>query len=354
MIQGTRFFSSVLAWPAVLLCAAVTATAQDAVKLSGFWIEPVVVKGMADGQVRYMTSAGLLLSRPMGALEGIRLQRYPLLTQAQDALDRGDDLQAESLFHRVYGQAQEDWLRGYARMQRVAALARLDQAGEAADVYVDMVASDTPPMFLRDSLSPAVARADAEVRLHVIDLVKAAEQTVSPQRRGLLQKLADAAGKPSRLLAGGEGATLRAVPRVGLMLSSSTPPGTIANLYSAGQYKQALLAADEALSQPGKTSAELYLKGMAQLALAEGASDPAGYRSAGLSFMRVVTYFPRSAVAGPAWLEAGYVHQQIGRPDVAARLYERARTLIHADEDPLYHARLLKLTSELDANRSGQ
>lgn len=354
MIQGTRGFSSALAWLAVLLCATVSAAAQDAVKLSGFWIEPVVVKGMADGQVRYMTSAGLLLSRPMEALEGLRLQNYPLLNQAQDALDRGDDREAASLFNQVYGQAKEDWLRGYTGMQRVAALARLDQAGEAAGVYVDMVVSDTPLMFLRDSLSPAIARADAEVRLQVLDLVKAAGDTVSPQRRALLQKLSEAAGKPSRLLAGGGDATISAVPGAGLTLSASSPPGTIVTLFSTGQYDQALLAADEALTQPGRTSAELYLRGMAQLALAERASDPAGYRTAGLDFMRVVTYFPRSAVTGPAWLEAGYVHQQIGRPDLAAALYERARPLIHEDEDPLYHARLMKLILELDANRSGQ
>jgi tetratricopeptide (TPR) repeat protein len=324
------------------------------VKLSGFWIKPVEVKGMSDSQVRYVTSAGLLLTRPMETLEGLRLQQYPLLSKAQDALDRGDDEQAQSLLNQVYAQAKEDWLRDYVRMLRVAALARLDRAGEAAGVYIDMVVSDTPLMFLQDSLSPAVARADAEVRLQVIDLIKAAEQAVSPQRQGFLLKLSEAAGEPARALVASEGATVKAIPRNGLALSSSTPPGTIANLFSSGQYQQALLAADEALTQPGKTSAELYLKGMAQLALAEQTSDPAGYKSAGLSFMRVVTYFLRSAVAGPAWLEAGYVHQRIGRPDIAARLYQRARPLITEGEDPVYYARLMKLTNELDANRSGQ
>lgn len=354
MIQRIRGIAYTFAWLAVLLSAALSASAQDAVKLSGFWIEPVEVKGMSDGQVRYMTSAGLLLTRPMDTLEGLRLQQYPLLSMAQDALGRGDDEQAQSLLNQVYAQAKEDWLRNYVRMQRVAALARLDRVGEAAGVYIDMLVSGAPLMFLQDSLSPALARADAEVRLQVIDLIKAAEQAVSPQRQGFLLKLSEAAGKPSRALLTSEGTTIKAIPRNGLALSSSTPPGTIANLFSSGQYQQALVAADEALTQPGKTSAELYLKGMAQLALAEQTSDPAGYKSAGLSFMRVVTYFPRSAVAGPAWLEAGYVHQKIGRPDIAARLYERARPLIHADEDPVYHARLMKLTSELDANRSGQ
>lgn len=354
MVQRIRGITNTFAWLTVLLCAAISATAQDAVKLSGFWIEPVEVKGMSDGQVRYLTSAGLLLTRSMETLEGLRLQQYPLMSQAQDALDRGDDEQAQSLLNQVYAQAKEGWLRDYVRMQRVAALARLDRAGEAAGVYVDMVVSDTPLMFLQDSLSPAVARADAEVRLQVIDLVKAAEQAVSPQRQGFLLKLSEAAGKPARAIAASEGATIRAIPRGGLTLSSSTPPGTIANLFTSGQYKQAVAAADEALTQPGKTSAELYLKGMAQLALAEQTSDQAGYKTAGLSFMRVVTYFPRSAVAGPAWLEAGYVHQKIGRPDIAARLYQRARPLITEDEDPVYHARLMKLTNELDANRSGQ
>lgn len=342
----------------VLLCAAVSATAQDAVKLSGFWIEPVTVADIRGGQVHYQTRAGLELSRPFETLEGLRLERYPALGLAQDAIESGDDQAAAALLRQAAERADEPWVKAYAGMMRVNTLARLDDADAAAGMYVDMVVSGVELTFIGQPPVDVVASADAAVRLRVSALAKTAAKTVGPERAALLEKLIDAAGSPPARIAaaevpvagaGGAGDTGGAGP----VLSAGVPPGSIVNLYRAGQYDMALIAAEEALTRPGKTAAELYLKGMAQLALAEKTKDRAGYQSAGLSFMRVVTYFPRSAVSGPAWLEAGYVHQVIGRPDVASRLYARARPLIHKSEDPAYDARMTKLASELDAIRSG-
>lgn len=354
MIQGTRGISSAFAWLAVLLCAAVSAAAQDAVKLSGFWIEPVTVAGIRGGQVHYTTRTGLELTRPFEALEGLRLGRYPALGQAYDLIERGDDRAALAHLERVVAGPAEPWVKAYAGMLRVKVLSRLEDGETAAGEYTDMVVSDVELVFVAEPPVDAVARADAAVRLRVSALAKAAKGAVAPERAALLQQLIDAAGTPPDVDTSAAADVATPHAGKGPALSASAPPGSIVNLYRNGEYVRALRAADEALSQPGKTSAELYLKGMAELALAEQGSDPAGYRSAGLDFMRVVTYFPRSAVAGPAWLEAGYVHQVIGRPDIAARLYARARPLIHVDEDPVYHARLMKLTAELEAIRSGQ
>ncbi|MCH8031624.1 MAG: hypothetical protein IIB09_07395 [Bacteroidetes bacterium] len=93
---------------------------------------------------------------------------------------------------------------------------------------------------------------------------------------------------------------------------------------------------------------------MAQLVIARRSGDEAGIKSAGLSFMRVVVYYPRSAVAGPATLEAGYVHQLIRRTDIAKRLYARARPLIDEQEDPKYHKRMNELLAGLAEAPSGE
>lgn len=330
------------------LCLVGSAVAQDAVKLSGAWIEPVTVESIHNGQIHYQNEYGTPIARSVHVLEGIRLGRYPTLGEAQEAIDRGDDRAAEDLLKQVSERAHEPWLLAYVGAQRVQALARADEPEQAVGVYVDMVVSGVDLVFLAEPPVDVLARADAVVRLRVISLLETAKRTVDDDRATLLQELIDATGKPSPELIQAGDATPRDGEDKGPRLTSSVPPGSIVNLYRNGRYPQALLAADEALTQPGRTASELYLKGMAQLALAELDSDTDGYKSAGLSFMRVVTYYPRSAVSGPAWLEAGYVHHKIGRTDIADKLYRRAQPLIHEDEDPAYFARMNELMTGLD------
>lgn len=334
--------------PLVLLCFVSAVAAQDAVKLSGFWIEPVTVLLIQDGHVRYETTQGAVLSRPISQLEGLRLQRYPTLGEAQDAIENGDDRNAAVLYKQTSDLAHEQWVRFYAGAQRVAALARLDEAEVAVAEYVDLMMAGADLACLAEPPVDALARADAEVRQRAIKLIMTVRDAVDEQQADLLQSLLEAAGQPTNVVTMAQDPNDRNGNAGGLVLSSSVPPGTIVNLFNHNRYQEALLAADEALAQPGRAAAELYLKGMAQLALAELESDARGYKSAGLSFMRVVTYYPRSAVSGPAWLEAGYVHEKIGRTDIAARLYRRAHAFIHEDEDPETYLRLLDLINRTD------
>lgn len=333
----------------VSVCFVCTAAAQDAVKLSGAWIEPVTVLSIRNGLIQYQNEYGVNIARSVHLLEGLRLDRYPSLGEAQDATDRGEDAEAEVLFKRVGELAHEPWLKAYVGMQRVRALTRLDEPERAVGVYVDMVVSGADLTFIAEPPVDVLAEADAAVRLRLTALLDSAKGAVDDNRAALFQELIDAAGNPSAHLIDAADATPALGAGRGPVLSSSVPPGSIVNLYRNGRYQQALLATDEALSQPGRTASELYLKGMAQLALADQGAGANGYKSAGLSFMRTVTYYPRSAVAGPAWLEAGYVHQMIGRADIASKLYRRAQPLIHEDEEPECFVRLHKLIAELDA-----
>ena len=336
----------------LLICVGI-ATAQDAVKLSGFWIEPVTVRDVRNGVLRYQTDQGVDVARPISLLEGLRLQRYPTLSEAQDALERGDDPAAAALFAQVYDQAHEDWVRAYARMQQVGALARSGDVRSAVDVYVDLLISAADLAFVADPPTEALAKADRAVQQELLPLLETARQALDVDRAQLLQALIEAAGQPvleDDATAGTPDAGAPSPPTKAPALSASVPPGTAANLYRSGNYDQAWIAANEALGRSGRTATELYVKGMCRLALAEQADDQAGYKSAGLSFMRVLTYFPRSAVAGPAYMEAAYVHLKIGRPDIAQKLYERAKALIVQDEDAPAYARLQALAEALKQN----
>ncbi len=358
----TTLRCGVAVWVVCVLMGSI-ASAQDGVKLSGLWIEPVTVHGIEGGQVRYQIASGLVLTRSTENLEALRLGRYPDLAKAELAIERGDDDEAAALMRGVMDGAETDWLRWFVGMRLVKVYSRLDDADSAAAIYIDMVISGAELSFIADPPADVVAQADVAVRLRVSGLAGTAIETVGPDRGALLEKLIEAAGQPTAIQGLERVSDDTGTPGIqvkGLVLSTSVPPGTAVNLFRQADYTRMLTVADEALTQPGKTAAELYLKGMAQLALAEMAQEHAGsadeglYKSAGLSFMRVLVYFPRSAVVGPAMVEAGYVHEKIGRTDIATKLYDRAGPLINQREDPLYFQRLVQRNTSVAEAIAGE
>jgi tetratricopeptide (TPR) repeat protein len=340
---------------AFVLCAGGSAYAQDAVKLSGFWIDDVVVSSIGGGRIHYEIASGLQVSRPIEALQGLRLERHPALAQAHEAIDRADDVAAAGFLKGVYADAEEPWLRGYVGRDLVGAYVRLGDADRAATVYIDMVTSGVDLYFIAEPPTDVVDMALPEVKRRVVELARVARGTVGPDRALLIQKLIDAAGSLADLERDGA-IEPRAAAASGkaVVVSASVPPGPIVNLIKDGRFEQAIRSIDRSMDRPGRTASLLYLKGLAQLGIAQRDHDMDTYKSAGLDFMRVQVYFPRSAVLGPATLEAGYVHQVIGRPDIAQRLYEKAQPLIDQGEDPACHRRLTELNKAIGAGEQDE
>lgn len=139
-----------------------------------------------------------------------------------------------------------------------------------------------------------------------------------------------------------------------ITLPTKITPGPIVELLRQGKFNEALTQLDQQLKKPGNLARNLYLKGMAQLELADKTGKRVAYLDAGLSFMRVVTYFPDSAFFGPALVETGYVHHKIGRDDLARSLYDRAQPLIDPKTDPAYNQRLNKLESGLKKSKKAE
>jgi len=332
-----------------VLCAGGPALAQDAVKLSGFWIDQVTVRSIDGGQVHYQTASGKEMSRPIEALQGLRLERYSGLAQAFEAIAQANDPAAVKELEGVYADATEPWLRGYVGNELVKAHARLGDADRAAAVYVDMVVSGEASYFIAEPPTQVVGQALPAVKRRVIELAKAGQAGVGQSRALLLQQLIDTAQRVSETVE--EDLTesqASASSGASIVLSASVPPSPIVNLILRGQFEQAIQAADRLMDRPERMASLLYLKGMARLGIAQRDENRGAYKSAGLDFMRVQVYFPQSAVSGPATLEAGYVHQMIGRPDLALQLYIKARPLIDEAEDPVYHARLMELNQAIN------
>jgi hypothetical protein len=120
-------------------------------------------------------------------------------------------------------------------------------------------------------------------------------------------------------------------------------------LLMAGDFGKAMEEADKRLAvEDSQLALRLFQKGIAQFNLAEaGGGKKDGYTDAGLSFMKVITYFPRSVYADACWVEVGLVNNRIGRPDLAEKLYNKAVLLIDAEREPRYAARLDRLMGEL-------
>lgn len=132
-----------------------------------------------------------------------------------------------------------------------------------------------------------------------------------------------------------------------VVLPRGLPDTPVAEFLKTGRFSEALAATDTVPARPHEIATSLYLKGVAQLNLAQHTGRGDTLMDAGLNFVRVLAWFPDSREAGPALVELAYVHARLGRPALARRLYERAAGILSPADQPEYHARLIKLQQSL-------
>lgn len=331
-----------------------TLAIADEVKLSGFWIQGVTVLTIDKGKVEYTTQAGNFVSQSVDKLEGMRLTLLPQLAEAEAAMVKGDSRQALKLLNAAFKEAEQPWQKSYINKLRVGAATEAGNAVAAVSAYVALVSGKTDAFFIPDAPIAAVIEAPDTQKERVAGVVKKALPRVAKEYREPLEKIIAAAdtsetAQPMPGLVKPEPDALQAAPKAksAVLLPSALDRGPIAELLREGSFAEALKTADRELAQPGGTSAELFLRGMAQLSLAEQAQEESLYLDAGLSLMRVVVHFPDSIAVGPALVEVGYIHHVIDRDDLATQLYDMAQIQIDEEADPEYHARLLELIDQL-------
>jgi len=323
------------AFLAAPVLAALAHAAADTIKIEGLEYPGVRVQEIADGQLFYTTLAGVEVRQPLNRIEAMKLDAHPQLERAMTLSGAGQH--AAALAQLLAIRPQSQWVRQWIEAQIVQTATAADEPEKAVNAYLSLVQIRGEALFLERPPVAALTKADAPTRQRLADKIKAAlareaeASSIAAQLKKLLAT-ADGDGQPQ--------ATAFAAT---VVLPASLRDGdAVVRLLREGRFEAALAAVDQALAHPAGTDLKLYQCGMAQMLLAQALETQSGseraikrYKDAGLSFMRVVIYFPDSPYLGAALMEAGYVHSKIGRPDIAAKLYEEALPLIDEEDAPL-------------------
>lgn len=329
---------------------AVPATHADAVKIGEFWLKPVTVEGVMDGQLAYTTKFNVEIRKPLAEINALRLAKYPQLEEAAELAATGEYLQVLKKLGTI--RRPQSWLRDWISAQVVQIAGDGGDATRAVNAFLELLQNDADAYYLSRPPVDAVLGADEATRKSLLEkITKVADG---------LKKDHPAAPALSKLLKAAGSSSPRPVMKkptitgnLKVVVSSQLPAKEQAGqLLQAGQARKALELVNKQLNAPDaeNLATKLYVRGLAELELAERARPTEAktlYRDAGLSFMRVVIHFPRSRFEGASKLEAGYVHSKIGRPDTAARLYEQAAASIRKDQ-PELRERLTELQATLN------
>ncbi len=372
---------------ALLLAAPVAVARADDLKINGLWYNDVQVLDITAGKIYYNTRTGEERSNDLASLGGMKLTTYPEVEQFFTAIEGKDDKAALAAVSKLQTKAREKWLQHWALAYKAIMLDRTGDPVRAVQAYLQAVeqkvdpallaaapmqslpqASDGQKRDLADRLEKALKRADGVAATNIkkmLELVQvAAPEAAAPATAG---SAAAAGGETAAATPGNASeptttpsaapamlANLAGVgaPQVGEALQSVVPisrqvdPRDPINLaIAAGKFDEANTQVDRMLAgKTQKLSENMYQKGLVLMYQAQAkGNDPRQLKDAALMFMRVAIYFSRSAFAGPALLEAGYIHQQLGMDDEALKLLDKAENMLDEELEPELWQRLHKL-----------
>ena len=326
---------------------------SDSIKLGGFWFDRVTLKQIADGQVVYTTPGGTDRAQPLVKVQGLKLAAFPDSAAGQAAVEAGDYEQVLARFTTVAEEARQPWVRHWAQWHCVTALDELERPVEALEAWLQLARDDPDPHFLATPPLKALRAAGAEQKKDLAGRLERDRKKLAQGRakEPFEQMLAVLLAKPAAetdappptndtVDAAGQ---LPAIP-ISSALDSDDP---ITQLLQARKLDQARVEAARRLARAEpRLAMRLYQLGLAQLHLAQQSGQRRGYLDAGLSFMRVAIYFRKSRYTGAALIEAGVVHQALGRPDLALKLWDKAQVEIDPEKDPAMAQRLATLRAD--------
>ncbi len=338
-------------------------TAQaDEIKLGGFWIKDVSIQAIENDHVVYYNRVGTEFARPLETVQGIRIEAYPQLRQAEEAIANGNYRQAQETLLKAYSKARSSWLKQWVGHLLVGVYDHLGMAREAVDLFLRLAREGAPLFYLSHPPIESLLQLENGVKVNLRKQIRLTIEymTGRPEAGFLEQWLQriDLDNTPVKVELGHNGDG-NDTPESGVETAVVQPRVTLARaldiadpitvLLANNQFEQALSQVNALIAKDNRNlSARLYQRGLAQMGLALASDDQDHYLDAGLSFMRVVAYFPFSSYAGPSLVEAGWIHSKIGQAEIAERLYARAAPMIENQEDPRYAARLQQLIEEID------
>ena len=343
----------------------------DAIKVKDFWYNDVSVSGFKDGKVTYINASGTEVKKPLKDIKGFKIESLSQVESAEEAYEDRDYKRAYAAFKSMRGRARLKWQQQWVNFRIMRSADSVGLPNEAIEAYLMLMSLKADAYFLSNPPVNSIDRLSAAQKKLALQRLTSALRSApktGPVRKGLEQLKqdidlvnTDTVAKPPN---GGATTVDPVNPIPGLPARKKSvilvpremdkaDDDRVAALLRKGAFAEAKV---EALKLLGKSDIDspskcLYQLGMADLHMAEkatGTDKEKLYKNAGLSFMRVVIYYPRSTSwVGPALIEAGYVHQKIGRKDLAKRLYNEADNFLDPDEEPELAERRTKLVTAL-------
>ena len=334
--------------PVAVLAVCSAGALADSVKLGGFWFNDVKARDVIDGKLVYIAPDGTERIRPLADLQGLKLTAFSESEAAYEALEAEDHEQALESFAAIAAKTRRPWVKHWALWHKVIALDKLDRPVEAVEAYLKLVRGKADRHFLANpplaslQAAPDARRKDIASRLRGVRRTLTKGAAREPLERML--ELLEAERKPNDAeLAAVDSTEAGSAVVTTIALDAADP---VTRLLHEGRFEEALAETTTRLGgKEPRMAMRLYQRGLAQLQLALPSDDRRLYLDAGLSFMRVAVYFPKSSYAGPALVEAGVVHEKIGRHKLAVKLWRKAHVEIDPDTDPAVAERLVKMLS---------
>ena len=345
-------------WPVAVLGATLLASwaFADQIKIGNFWYKDALVKGIEGGQVTHLNEDGASVNTKLERVRGLKIDRYPRLAVAQKAFDEQENEKAFHLLASLVKKIKEPWLRDWVLYRQFQVAQRLSQTVEATDILLQLMRHGADPYYFvqSDQMSfDQLVPEDAEQIEQLLAKAQAKQVGLAGQLVEDMRSRLNASPRLTRTVSKPmigtvvPGSTIKIQHRSSVVTLSKVLDldDAITRKLVQGQYDAALADLEPELNGSTKyMSLRLYQRAMGQLALAEAHNDRKRYMDCALDMMRIMTYFPTSRFVGPALLETGYIHQKIGRPDLAQKLLESARNYIDQETDPALAQRLEHLS----------
>ena len=331
-------------------------------------IDGVTLIGVADGKLKYRAAAG---DREVELKDVVSLsiESVPEFKAGLDALQAGELRQAQRSLENVWSGARADWVRHFAGFYLVQVLDQRGEAVDAAGIFAKLAAQGADPYFLSKAPVASLEEADENQKKRIGEQIMAVVRDSEGEQRRLLRayhrlvvgedaplpEIDDAAGQKEAANKGLRAQSKTILPdSVWNMLERRGEPKgkwDAIGLLAKGDAKAALESIKPWLSNPGDLPEKLFIRGVAQLMLADKEEDQDMYRDAGLTFMRIVVHFDRAGsthpLVAPARLEVAYIHKKIGREDIYNRLLENVFLVIDdAQVYPEYRKRYYQIIGQ--------
>ncbi|MEM6553653.1 MAG: hypothetical protein AAF750_16165 [Planctomycetota bacterium] len=330
-------------------------------------LDNVIVRGIENGNLLYI-SAGRQQSTPLDRVARIELDQFPGYAAAQDALDNNKPQQAIRAATPEVQKARDTWARQLILVTLVRAHDAANQPVAAVNRYTQLLNTNPDPWFYNQTPANSVANAPANRHANILTRLRTAKQRAPRAAHAAIDPLIAAVSPkpqtPADAPANNDPAGTPAPPTgtpdtpapTGSVSDSAVvlPNGLPEDLKAvqalrAGDFDTALDLTQRMVNSPRDLARNLYLLGRAQLAKADASGNPDDYKTAGLTFMRVIAHYNRlrNGIVGASLAEVGYIHIKLDKPDIAQTLFQAATPLLAEDEEPAYFNRLSELRAQL-------